>query len=120
MSEITLDHLLLDFVRNTHGVQSAIVVTREGFVVTSVPDGDCEAFHIGALSAIITSSCENMLGQLHQGSLDACLIQGSDGKFVLMGAGENGMMITILQEDSHPEAIYTEMRKISQQISGII
>ncbi len=109
MSDLLMDNLLQEFVHNTHGVQSAAIVSREGFVIASNPEVDRESCRLGALSAIITTTCEDILNQLQKGSLDACLIQGSAGKFVLMGAGKEGMMVTVLQDDSHLEAIYTEM-----------
>ncbi|OLS13032.1 MAG: hypothetical protein RBG13Loki_3392 [Promethearchaeota archaeon CR_4] len=114
-----MNFLLKSLMQKVEGIQSAAVVSREGLTVTSILDANVQAMHIAAMSAIIMSTCERILVELNKGELDVCIIQGSAGKFVVMEAGQDYIIVTVLKDDARMDVAFVEMRKTSRQIADL-
>jgi len=110
MSEEQLNFVLKTLMNEVEGVQSVALVSREGLIVSSILDEDVSPMHIAAMSAIILSTCERVLLELRKGELDVCIIQGSEGKFIVMEAGEDFIIVTVLEEDARMDIAFTKMR----------
>ena len=119
MSDAQMNFLLKSLMQKVDGIQSAAIVSREGLTVTSILDSNVQAMHIAAMSAIIMSTCERILVELNKGELDVCIIQGSAGKFVVMEAGQDYIIVTVLRDDARMDITFTEMRKTSRQIADL-
>ncbi len=119
MSDAQMNFLLKSLMQKVEGIQSAAVVSREGLTVTSILDANVQAMHIAAMSAIIMSTCERILVELNKGELDVCIIQGSAGKFVVMEAGQDYIIVTVLKDDARMDMAFVEMRKTSRQIADL-
>ncbi len=92
------------------GIQSVALVSREGLIVNSILEEDVSPMHIAAMSAIILSTCERVLMELKKGELDVCIIQGTDGKFIVMECGEDFIIVCVLEEDARMDIAFTKMR----------
>ncbi len=119
VSDAQMNFLLKSLMQKVEGIQSAAVVSREGLTVTSILDANVQAMHIAAMSAIIMSTCERILVELNKGELDVCIIQGSAGKFVVMEAGQDYIIVTVLKDDARMDMAFVEMRKTSRQIADL-
>ena len=56
--------------------------------------------HIAAMSAILLSTCERVLLELKKGELDICIIQGTEGKFIVMGCGTDYIIVGVMDENA--------------------
>ncbi|MHA1341856.1 MAG: roadblock/LC7 domain-containing protein [Promethearchaeota archaeon] len=110
MSESELNFVLKTLMNEVEGIQSAALVSREGLIVNSILDEGIEPMHIAALAAIILSTCEKVLVELNKGQLDVCIIQGSEGKFMVMECGEDFILVTVLAEDARMDIAFSKMR----------
>jgi len=119
VSDAQMNFLLKSLMQKVEGIQSAAVVSREGLTVTSILDANVQAMHIAAMSAIIMSTCERILVELNKGELDVCIVQGSAGKFVVMEAGQDYIIVTVLKDDARMDLAFVEMRKTSRQIADL-
>ena len=52
--------------------------------------------HIAAMSAILLGTCERVLLELKKGELDICIIQGTEGKFIVMGCGTDYIIVGVM------------------------
>ncbi|HMF32082.1 MAG TPA: roadblock/LC7 domain-containing protein [Candidatus Lokiarchaeia archaeon] len=118
MSEAQLNFLLKSLMQKIDGIQSSAIVSREGLTVTSILDENVSSMHIAAMSAILMSTCERILVELNKGELDVAIIQGQ-GKFIVMEAGDDYILVAVLADDARMDLAFTEMRKTSRQIADL-
>ncbi len=120
--ETLLEEALAGLVKNVRGVEGAIVVDRDGFVVASYirssrePD---ELYAIGAVLTAIWSAAERNSEVLEVGEPDRLLIQGKKANVVLIGAGD-----LVLAAKVDPEAplglVLIEAKKVMEQIRQVL
>ena len=115
-----LNFLLRQLMQNIEGLQSTALVTREGLVVSAVIEETVSEMHIAAMSAIILSTCERVLMELKKGDLDICIIQGTDGKFLVMDCGSDYIIVAVLSDDARMDLAFMNMRKTANQILDVL
>ena len=119
--EIQLNLILRDLINGIEGMQSAAIVSKEGLIVfainkTGVKDDKTELC-IAAASAILLSTCEKVTKDLVKiGDLDICIIQGSDGKFIVMECGEENIIVCVFDDDARMDAVFINMRNTAAKI----
>jgi len=119
MSEEQLNFILKTLMNDIEGVQSVALVSREGLIINSILDDSVSPMHIAAMSAIILSTCERVLLELMKGELDICIIQGSDGKFIVMECGEDFILVGVLEDEARMDIAFTKMRNTVIKIIDI-
>lgn len=102
------------------GIQSAALISREGLIVSAILEEGISDMHIAAMSAIILSTCERVLMELKKGELDICIIQGSEGKFIVMGCGMDYIIVGVLDEDSRMDLAFVNMRATVNRILDLL
>ena len=118
--EAQLNFLLREMMARVEGCESAALVSREGLIVSSVLSEELSEMHIAAMSAIILSTCERVLMELKKGELDISIIQGTEGKFLIMGCGEDYIIAAILDEDARMDLAFVNMRQTTNRIMDIL
>ena len=98
------------------GLQSCALVSREGLIVSAVIEEGVSEMHIAAMSAIILSTCERVLMELKKGELDICIIQGTEGKFLVMGCGMEYIIVSVLEADSRMDLAFMNMRSTVRKV----
>ncbi len=119
MSEEQLNFILKTLMNDIEGVQSVALVSREGLIINSILDDSVSPMHIAAMSAIILSTCERVLLELMKGELDICIIQGSEGKFIVMECGEDFILVGVLEDEARMDIAFTKMRNTVNKIIDI-
>jgi len=119
MSEEQLNFILKTLMNDVEGIQSVALVSREGLIVNSILEEDVSPMHIAAMSAIILSTCERVLLEFRKGELDVCIIQGTEGKFICMGCGEDFILVCVLEEDSRMDLVFTKMRSNVKKVRDL-
>jgi predicted regulator of Ras-like GTPase activity (Roadblock/LC7/MglB family) len=119
MSEEQLNFILKTLMNDIEGIQSVALVSREGLIINSILDESVSPMHIAAMSAIILSTCERVLLELMKGELDICIIQGSEGKFIVMECGEDFILVGVLEDDARMDIAFTRMRNTVNKIIDV-
>src|SRR6056297_897361 len=118
--EAQLNFLLRSLMQKIDGLQSCALGCREGLIVSAVIEEGLSEMHIAAMSAIILSTCERVLMELQKGELDISIIQGTDGKFLIMGSGEDYIIASVLDADARMDLAFVNMRKTATRIMDIL
>ena len=105
-----LGFLLKELKGKIDGLSSCGIVAREGLIVASILDEGISEMHIAAMSAIILTTCERVLVELKRGELDICVVQGSDGKFIVMECGDENILTGVFEEDVAMDQVFIQMR----------
>jgi predicted regulator of Ras-like GTPase activity (Roadblock/LC7/MglB family) len=119
MSDDQLLLLLQNLFNNVDGVRSAAIVSAEGLIVHSILEEGLSDIKIAAMTATILSVGERVLEELQSGLLDICILQGDEGNFVIMQAGEDLIIALCLDLDARMDTCFIEMRKTSEQIKSL-
>ena len=118
--EAQLNYLLRELMQKIDGLDSTALVSREGLIVSAVLEEGISDMHIAAMSAIILSTCERVLMELRKGTLDICIIQGSEGKFLVMQCGEDYIIVGVLDADARMDLAFVNMRGTTNRIIDIL
>ncbi|WP_371805828.1 roadblock/LC7 domain-containing protein [Candidatus Lokiarchaeum ossiferum] len=118
--EAQLNYLLRELMQKIEGLESTALVSREGLIVSAVLEEGISDMHIAAMSAIILSTCERVLMELRKGELDICIIQGSEGKFLVMQCGADYIIVGVLDEDARMDLAFVNMRSTTNRIMDIL
>jgi len=118
--EAQLNFLLRELMQKIDGLESAALVSREGLIVSAVLEEGISDMHIAAMSAIILSTCERVLMELKKGALDICIIQGSEGKFLVMQCGDDYIIVGVLAEDARMDLAFVNMRATTNRVLDIL
>ncbi|MCG7851990.1 MAG: roadblock/LC7 domain-containing protein, partial [Methanosarcinaceae archaeon] len=109
-----------ELMQKIEGLQSTALISREGLIVSAVLEEGISDMHIAAMSAIILSTCERVLMELKKGELDICIIQGDEGKFLVMGCGMDYIIVGVLDEDSRMDLAFLNMRQTVNRILDLL
>ncbi len=118
--EAQLNYLLRELMQKIDGLDSTALVSREGLIVSAVLEEGISDMHIAAMSAIILSTCERVLMELKKGTLDICIIQGSEGKFLVMQCGEDYIIVGVLDANARMDLAFVNMRGTTNRIIDIL
>ncbi len=118
--EAQLNFILRELMNKIEGMQSAALVTREGLIVTAILEQGISEMHIAAMSAILLSTCERVLLELKKGELDICIIQGTEGKFIVMGCGTDYIIVGVMDEDARMDFAFVNMRATVNKVLGAV
>ena len=108
--ETQINFLLKELTGKIEGILSVALVSREGLIVSAILEEGISDMHIAAMSAIILSTCERVLMELKKGELDICIIQGTEGKFIVMGCGTDYILVCVLDDDARMDLAFVNMR----------
>ena len=120
MSDEQLLFLLQTLVDNVEGIRNSAIVSAEGLIVQSILEEGMNEIKVAAMTATILSVAERVLIELRSGKLDVCILQGDEGNFVVMQAGEELILALCLDPDARMDTAFIEMRKVSEQIKSIM
>ncbi|MFX0102801.1 MAG: roadblock/LC7 domain-containing protein [Candidatus Hodarchaeota archaeon] len=112
-----LTYILKDLRGKIDGLGASAVVSKEGLIVASDLVEGVSEMHVAAMSAILLSTCENVLIELKKGTLDVCIVQGSDGKFIIMDAGMDFILVCVLDNLTRMDLAFVEMRNTARRIA---
>ncbi|MHA1998934.1 MAG: roadblock/LC7 domain-containing protein [Promethearchaeota archaeon] len=117
MSDSILTYILKDMRGKIEGLEASAVVSKEGLIVASDLAEGVSEMHVAAMSAILLSTCENVLIELKKGTLDVCIVQGNAGKFIIMDAGVDFILVCVLGNFTRMDLAFVEMRSTARRIS---
>ena len=112
-----LTFLLKDLRTKVQGIEASAVVSKEGLIIASDLGDGVSEMHVAAMSAILLSTCENVLIELKKGTLDVCIVQGNEGKFIIMDAGVDFILVAVLDNFTRMDTTFVEMRQTARRIA---
>ena len=119
MSDEQLQFLLQTLHDNIEGVKSAAVVSAEGLIIQAILEEGISDIRLAAMTATILSVSERVLLELKSGTLDVCILQGNEGNFAIMEAGEELIICVCLDVEARMDTCFIELRKVSEQIKNL-
>jgi predicted regulator of Ras-like GTPase activity (Roadblock/LC7/MglB family) len=110
------------------GVQAAVIVSIEGFVVASHPPGD-ESFmengstsssQVAAMAATLVALGERTLSRLEQGQIERLLVEGSQGAMIVIPVSDDAAIAVLLHKGAKVGIALHSVKFAAQQIHSFL
>ena len=123
--------VLEDILRRLHesvdGLHGTVVVSIEGFVVAAYSgegrrrtSNPVDSPQIAAMAAAIIALGERVLGRLARGELDRILLDGTEGGIIVVSAGPEAALATMVNKDAKLGLVMHELRRSSREIHRVL
>jgi hypothetical protein len=124
-------HLLEEILHRLHtavgGLYGTVVVSIEGFVVAAYAgDGHTrlnnpvDSPQIAAMAASIIALGERVLDRLARGEIDRILLDGTEGGIVVVPAGREAALATMVSKEAKLGLVMHEVRRAANEVEKVL
>jgi hypothetical protein len=106
----------IDNIRSIDGVAACALVSRDGIISGKYFDRELNEPWFGALSATILASAESVGSITRSRSIQSVTIRAEDTSIIIMGAGENFLIATIISDNADSPKVHAKMLAVAQKI----
>ena len=110
----------LDDLDDVQSVNGAAVVRRDGLLIASNMGDDINDDQVGAMTASTVGSGETASESLEMGDVEAVTIEAENGKLVATGAGDEGILAILTDDDVNMGLVKVEMEKATKKIKRVL
>lgn len=115
-----LEKVLRDL-KNTGGINSAVIGSRDGLVIASNMIENAEPETLTAMSATMFGSAETSMTELAMKSPKKVLTETDDeDKLIVIGAGPKALLMVTAAGEVGPGLIILQMEKAAKKIKAIL
>jgi uncharacterized protein len=124
-----LEEALKEVCDKLEGVQGAVIVSIEGFVVAAYApheDDDMDeesptsSPQVAAMAATLIALGERTLGRLAQGEMMRLLIEGNDGGMLVVPANKRASIAAMVNRKAKMGLVLYALQQSTKKISGIL
>ncbi len=112
-----LKYLLEQALAENSEVQGATIVSTQGLPITSLMDREANEGIISAMTAAIQSVSMRASEELHRGTLERILLEGDQGIMIMCAAGENAILVTLVEKNASLGLIFMLMTSLAKKIA---
>ncbi len=123
-----LEAALKELCRKLEGVQGAVIVSVEGFVVAAYAphesemneEGPTSSPQVAAMAATLIALGERTLARLVQGEMIRLLIEGSDGGMIVVPANRRASVAVMVDREAKMGLVLYALQQSAKAISEIL
>jgi predicted regulator of Ras-like GTPase activity (Roadblock/LC7/MglB family) len=114
-----LEDILKELERIGDIVGSAIVRTDGLLIATGLP-AEVNSKAVAAMAAAIVGTSETTVQELDIGKFEQVIVNASEGQYVCLKAGEEGILISLLRKGANLGLVLLEMEKQAKKIARLL
>jgi predicted regulator of Ras-like GTPase activity (Roadblock/LC7/MglB family) len=114
-----LEDILKELERIGDIVGSAIVRTDGLLIATGLP-AEVNSKAVAAMAAAIVGTSETTVQELDIGKFEQVIVNASEGQYVCLKAGEEGILIALLRKGANLGLVLLEMEKRAKKIARLL
>ncbi len=117
-----VDDILTNLQTDTPGIESAMLISMDdGLIISTTPlPTDIEEDVVSAMVAAILGMGERATDNLKKGKLNKVLVEGQNGKILLIDAGKEAVLSVITTEKARLGMIFLEARHAADKLEEIM
>jgi predicted regulator of Ras-like GTPase activity (Roadblock/LC7/MglB family) len=123
-----LEDALRELCRKLEGVQGAVIVSIEGFVVAAYAphdsdmdkEGPTSSPQVAAMAATLIALGERTLSRLAQGEMLRLLIEGNDGGMLVVPANKRASVAVMVGKEAKMGLVLYALQQGAKNISAIL
>ncbi|MBN1571717.1 MAG: roadblock/LC7 domain-containing protein [Deltaproteobacteria bacterium] len=116
----SMTNILKDLEAGTPDIEASAIVSVDGLIMASALPQDVEEDRVAAMSAAMLSLGERTAQELNRGKLDQVFIRGVNGYVLLMNAGEDAVLTTLVRKDAKLGIIFLDMKRAVEDLSKLV
>jgi len=116
----TMTNILKELEAGTPDIEASAIVSVDGLIMASALPQDVEEDRVAAMSAAMLSLGERTAQELNRGRLDQVFIRGEDGYVLLMNAGEDAVLTTLVRKDAKLGLIFLDMKRAVGELTKLV
>lgn len=101
-------------------VEAAAVVSGDGLPMASALPAHVEEDRLAAMSAALLTLGDRAAAGLGKGVLQQVFIEGSDGHVILMSAGSDAVLVTVVERGAKIGLVLFEVRRTASEVAGVM
>lgn len=110
----------IDRIRSIDGVVACALVSRDGIIAGKYCDWEMDEVWLGVLSATILSTAESIGSTAKMKSIKSVTIRGSNTAMMVMEAGDNFLICSIIKEPSDHERIHEQIYSLAKKVGEVM
>jgi len=111
---------VLQELRRIPDVIAVALARRDGLLIAHVLPKSMDPKRIAAMAASIVGTSEMAAGEMGLGQFFQSIVDSGSGKMLATGAGEEGILITIVRTDANMGLVLLSVGKAVQAISDLL
>jgi predicted regulator of Ras-like GTPase activity (Roadblock/LC7/MglB family) len=122
-----LEETLKELCSKLEGIQGAVIVSIEGFVVASYTpneddeeEGPTSSPQVAAMAATLIALGERTLSRLAQGEMIRLLIEGNDGGMLVVPANRRASVAVMVGREAKMGLVLYALQQSTRKISAIL
>ena len=116
-----LDLLLQDFTKSQSEVQGQILISYpQGVPIAETWKGAIDPILIGALSAAVKLTFQNLCINLKKGNLRRLFMNSQNGRVIIQNTGDKAILSTIIDQEADIARISFEMSNLALKLEKIL
>ncbi|MEW5958199.1 MAG: roadblock/LC7 domain-containing protein [Chloroflexota bacterium] len=122
-----LEEALKELCSKLEGVQGAVIVSIEGFVVAAysplesdMEEGPTSSPQVAAMAATLIALGERTLSRLAQGEMIRLLIEGNDGGILVVPANRRSSVAVMVGREAKMGLVLYALQQSAKKISDIL
>ncbi len=116
-----IDVLLRDFTDSQSDVQGQILIAYpQGLPIGETWKGAVDPIMIGALSAAVKLTFQNLCKNLKKGNLKRLFMNSEKGRVIIQNAGDKAILSTIIDQEADIVRISFEMSNIAVRLEKLL
>jgi uncharacterized protein len=112
--------ILQDFVAGTADIQGAALVSPDGLALASTLPSGMDEERTSAMSAAMLSLGERIGKELARGTVDRILVEGDSGYGILMGCGEDAVLLVLANQGAKQGLLMLDIKKAVGDIKAAL
>ncbi|MFQ6052135.1 MAG: roadblock/LC7 domain-containing protein [Candidatus Hydrothermarchaeota archaeon] len=96
------------------------IVRRDGLIIAHDLPGGVDPRRIAAMTAAIVGTSEMAAQELEQGEFSQTVIECDQGKIVSCGAGEEALLVTLVEKDANLGLVLIQMERTAKRVEEIL
>lgn len=115
-----ISNILQNVVSGTNDVQGAALVTPDGLPLASTLPGGMDEERVSAMSAAMLSLGERIGSELSRGSIDRIFVEGNQGYGMLMGCGEDAVLLVLANQHAKQGLLMLEVKRAVEALKLVL
>jgi predicted regulator of Ras-like GTPase activity (Roadblock/LC7/MglB family) len=116
----SMTKILKELQKGTPDIEASAIVSVDGLIMASALPQDVEEDRVAAMSAAMLSLGERTAQELNRGKLAQVFIRGEDGYVLLMNAGEDAVLTTLVTKDAKLGLIFLDMKRAVDELEKLV
>jgi predicted regulator of Ras-like GTPase activity (Roadblock/LC7/MglB family) len=111
---------VLQELRRIPDVMAVALARRDGLLIAHVLPKSMDAKRIAAMAAAIVGTSEMAAGEMGLGAFFQSIVDSGHAKMLATGAGEEGILVTIVRTDANMGLVLLSVGKAVQSITELL